>query len=93
MSEQVAQLKVAINDLRRKRDTLEKSLCDDVEEADALKAQILQLTQRLETVEKGIQKKKIAQLEYEETIGETEAAYQKILETSQTLLEVMHNTR
>lgn len=47
------------------------------------------LTDRLSTINEGLARKIQARNEYDRTIQETEAAYMKILESSQTLLQVL----
>ena len=47
------------------------------------------LTERLSKINESLQRKQQARSEYDQTIQETEAAYMKILESSQTLLHVL----
>lgn len=47
------------------------------------------LTERLSRINEGLARKISARNEYDRTIQETEAAYLKILESSQTLLHVL----
>ena len=47
------------------------------------------LTDRLAKINEGLARKIQARNEYDRTIQETEAAYMKILESSQTLLHVL----
>jgi len=47
------------------------------------------LTDRLSTINEQLARKIQARNEYDRTIQETEAAYMKILESSQTLLQVL----
>ena len=51
--------------------------------------QIASLTKQLEVVNDTLVKNTKAKEKYEQTIQETEAAYMKILESSQTLLHVL----
>lgn len=78
-----------IEDLREKRDEILKQLRED----DAEKAKITQdlqiLTKRLAQVNESIARKAETKNEYDKVIAETEAAYLKILESSQTLLTVL----
>ena len=48
------------------------------------------LTERLSKINESLQRKQQARSEYDQTIQETEAAYMKILESSQTLLHVVN---
>ncbi|EFJ53053.1 hypothetical protein VOLCADRAFT_109535 [Volvox carteri f. nagariensis] len=78
-----------IEDLREKREEIIKQLRED----DAEKAKITQdlqiLTKRLAQVNDSIARKTETKNEYDKVISETEAAYLKILESSQTLLTVL----
>ncbi|GFR42575.1 hypothetical protein Agub_g3502, partial [Astrephomene gubernaculifera] len=78
-----------IEDLREKREEIIKQLRED----DAEKAKITQdlqiLTKRLAQVNESIARKTETKNEYDKVISETEAAYLKILESSQTLLTVL----
>ena len=47
------------------------------------------LAERLEEIDSSLAKKYVTRNEYDKTIQETEAAYLKILESSQTLLTVL----
>jgi len=47
------------------------------------------LTDRLSSINESLARKLQARNEYDKTIQETEAAYMKILESSQTLLQVL----
>jgi Sjoegren syndrome nuclear autoantigen 1 len=47
------------------------------------------LTERLSNINEALARKIQARNEYDRTIQETEAAYMKILESSQTLLQVL----
>ena len=47
------------------------------------------LTDRLSKINESLSRKNQARNEYDKTIQETEAAYMKILESSQTLLQVL----
>lgn len=47
------------------------------------------LQEKLNRLNEGLQKKIQARQEYEKTLQETEAAFTKILESSQTLLHVL----
>ena len=47
------------------------------------------MTDRLSSINESLARKLQARNEYDKTIQETEAAYMKILESSQTLLQVL----
>lgn len=75
-----------IEDLCSKRDDLHRQIVREEEEKGKLQSDIRVLTERLAKVNDGLAKKLASRNEYDKTIAETEAAYMKILETSQTLL-------
>lgn len=92
-----------IEDLRDKREELNKTIikvCStkedslhlhQQEEDDKTKIQreISILSEKLQKMNESLSRKIQARSEYDKTIQETEAAYMKILESSQTLLHVL----
>jgi Sjoegren syndrome nuclear autoantigen 1 len=78
-----------IEDLREKRDEVMKSLKEDETEKAKVQQDLAVLTKRLSQLNESISKKNDTKTEYEKVITETEAAYLKILESSQTLLSVL----
>jgi len=89
-----------IEDLREKREELNKLILKDEEDKAKVQKEIAILTDRLKKVNgksfnpvdyfsEGLLRKSQARNEYDKTIQETEAAYMKILESSQTLLHVL----
>ncbi|XP_002165861.1 microtubule nucleation factor SSNA1 isoform X1 [Hydra vulgaris] len=78
-----------IEDLCTKRDELHHQITIEEEEKSKIEIDICILTDRLAKVTESLSKKYAAQSEYDKTISETEAAYMKILESSQTLLQVL----
>ena len=48
-----------------------------------------QLHERLEQINSGLEKKYATRADYDKTINETQSAFNKILESSQTLLHVL----
>lgn len=78
-----------IEDLRDRRETINREILND----EAAKAKIQQdlaiLTKRLAEINEDLARKITTRSEYDRTIQETEAAYMKILESSQTLLAVL----
>ncbi|CEO99069.1 Sjoegren syndrome nuclear autoantigen 1 [Plasmodiophora brassicae] len=78
-----------IEDLRQKRDHVGK--CIEKEERDKaiVQKELATLTEKLHRLNESIAQKVTARTEYDRTIHETEAAYMKILESSQTLLHVL----
>merc|ERR1712054_751335 len=78
-----------IEDLREKREELNKSIASDEEEKAKIQNDLRILTERLARINDNLARKIASRTEYDKTITETEAAYQKILESSQTLLHVL----
>ena len=78
-----------IEDLREKREEVKRTIASDEEEKAKIQNDLRILTERLSRLNDGLARKISSRNEYERTIQETEAAYQKILESSQTLLHVL----
>ncbi|XP_070581672.1 microtubule nucleation factor SSNA1-like isoform X1 [Ptychodera flava] len=78
-----------IEDLCTKRDELHKQILNEEEEKQKIQNDLRILSERLAKVNESLAKKIAARNEYDKTIAETEAAYMKILESSQTLLNVL----
>ncbi|XP_046843050.1 Sjoegren syndrome nuclear autoantigen 1 homolog [Xenia sp. Carnegie-2017] len=78
-----------IEDLCNKRDELQKQILVEEEEKGKIQNDLRILTERLARINESLAKKIASRNEYDRTIAETEAAYMKILESSQTLLHVL----
>ncbi|KAJ6652006.1 hypothetical protein lerEdw1_015831 [Lerista edwardsae] len=78
-----------IEDLCLKREELNKQIRQDEEEKSKLQNDIRILTEKLARVNENLARKMASRNEFDRTIAETEAAYMKILESSQTLLTVL----
>jgi len=78
-----------IEDLCAKRDELHKGILEEEEEKRKIQNDIRILTERLSKVNESLSKKMASRNEFDRTIAETEQAYMKILESSQTLLHVL----
>jgi len=78
-----------IEDLCTKRDELHKQILEEEEEKRKVQNDIRILTERLAKINESLSKKMASRNEFDKTIAETEAAYMKILESSQTLLNVL----
>ena len=78
-----------IEDLCNKRDELQKQILTEEEEKCKIQNDLRILTERLARINESLAKKIASRNEYDKTIAETEAAYMKILESSQTLLHVL----
>jgi Sjoegren syndrome nuclear autoantigen 1 len=78
-----------IEDLREKREEINRQILKEEEEKAKIQRDLSTLTDRLSLINESLAKKLQARNEYDKTIQETEAAYMKILESSQTLLQVL----
>ena len=83
------ELVTCIEDLRSKREEVNKSIAADEEEKAKIQNDLRILTERLARINDNLARKISSRNEYDKTIQETEAAYQKIMESSQTLLHVL----
>ncbi|KAK9811803.1 hypothetical protein WJX72_010370 [[Myrmecia] bisecta] len=78
-----------IEDLRDKREEVQKQLQEEEIEKQKLQQDLQTLTKRLAHIDDSIARKVATRNEYDKVIQETESAYIKILESSQTLLTVL----
>uniref|UniRef100_A0A3B3DQG2 Sjogren syndrome nuclear autoantigen 1 n=1 Tax=Oryzias melastigma TaxID=30732 RepID=A0A3B3DQG2_ORYME len=78
-----------IEDLYSKREELNRQIKLEEEEKERLQHDIQILSEKLSKVEKSLAQRLAARATFDRTIGETEAAYTKILESSQSLLSVL----
>lgn len=78
-----------IEELCSKRDELHRQILEEEEEKRKIQNDLRILTERLSKVNENLSKKTASRSEFDKTIAETEAAYMKILESSQTLLNVL----
>lgn len=78
-----------IDDLREKREEVNRQILASEEEKAKIQKDLSILTERLQKINENLVRKTQARNEYDKTIQETEAAYMKILESSQTLLHVL----
>ena len=76
-----------IEDLREKREEINRQILKEEEEKAKIQRDLSILTDRLSSINEALARKIQARNEYDRTIQETEAAYMKILESSQTLLQ------
>jgi sjoegren syndrome nuclear autoantigen 1 len=80
--------------LKEQRSVLEKQIQQDLSEKNKIEKEIAVLTEKLTRINgkiylESLSKKMIARNDYDKAIQETEGAYIKILESSQTLLHVL----
>ncbi|CDI75881.1 Sjoegren syndrome nuclear autoantigen 1, related [Eimeria praecox] len=78
-----------IEELKKKRDDLARNIQAEAEEKEKIQRGIATLTEKLQKITVNQERNMQARDEYEKTIQETEAAYIKIIESSQTLLHVL----
>eukprot|EP00483_Globobulimina_turgida_P000504 UN00504 len=78
-----------LQDLRQKREAVHKEIVSEQREKAGVQKQLAQLTEQLHRLNDSIDRKTQSRNQYDNTIQETEAAYMKILESSQTLLHVL----
>ncbi|XP_073414376.1 microtubule nucleation factor SSNA1 [Dendrobates tinctorius] len=78
-----------VEDLCSKRDELNRQIQQEEEEKNKLQNDIRILTEKLSRVNESLARKMASRNEFDKTIAETQAAYMKILESSQTLLNVL----
>jgi len=78
-----------IEDLREKRTEIDRLVKDEEAEKAKIQNDLNVLTKRLAVINDSLAKKMQTKTEYDKVIEETEAAYLKILESSQTLLHVL----
>ncbi|GMH37230.1 hypothetical protein BSKO_05103 [Bryopsis sp. KO-2023] len=78
-----------IEDLREKREEVGKQIKEEEGEKTKIQQDLQILTKRLAHINESLARKIDTRNEYDKVIQETEAAYLKILESSQTLLTVL----
>ncbi|XP_038623893.1 Sjoegren syndrome nuclear autoantigen 1 [Tachyglossus aculeatus] len=78
-----------IEELCVKREELSRQIQKEEEEKRRLQGEVRLLTDKLARVNESLATKMASRNEFDRTIAETEAAYLKILESSQTLLHVL----
>lgn len=78
-----------LEDLREKREALNKQILAEEKRKAEVQKKLHKLTEQLHRVNESLAQKTQARNDYDNTIQETEAAYMKILESSQTLLHVL----
>ncbi|KAK9822486.1 hypothetical protein WJX81_001071 [Elliptochloris bilobata] len=83
------ELVTCIEELREKREALQVQIRDEELEKSKIQQDLQVLTKRLSHINESLQRKVLAREEYDKVIQETESAYVKILESSQTLLTIL----
>uniref|UniRef100_A0A3B4XQI6 Sjogren syndrome nuclear autoantigen 1 n=1 Tax=Seriola lalandi dorsalis TaxID=1841481 RepID=A0A3B4XQI6_SERLL len=82
-------LRMCIEDLCSKRDELNSQIKQEEDEKERLQHDIRVLSEKLSRVNESLAQRLAARATFDRTIAETEAAYTKILESSQSLLSVL----
>jgi len=77
------------NRTRDKRDAVSRQIGHEESERDRLKGGVEELTKRLTKADESLARKHATKIKFDTTIEQTEAAYRKIMESSQTLLHVL----
>ncbi|XP_058473814.1 Sjoegren syndrome nuclear autoantigen 1 [Solea solea] len=83
------ELAKCIEDLREKREELNSQIRQEEDEKERLQHDIRLLTDKLSRVNESLTQRLAARATFDQTLAETEAAYAKILESSQSLLSVL----
>jgi len=78
-----------LEDLSEKREAISKEIMTEEEEKTKLENDMRIFAERLARINESLAKKIQVRNNYDRTIAETEHAYSKILESSQTLLTVL----
>lgn len=78
-----------IEDLRERKDAINRQVLREEEDKAKIQLDLNLLTDRLAWINEELAGKIQSNNEYDRTIQETEAAYMKILESSQSLLQVL----
>lgn len=78
-----------IEELRNKRDEVNRQILKDQETKASIQKELSNLTDKLGTVNESLSQHTTQQKEFESTLRETEDAYRKILESSKVLLNVL----
>ena len=76
--------------LRTKQGLINQSICADQAHEQEIMLQLSTLSEKLSRLQSSLKQKYAVKAEYDQLIGETEAAYLKIVSSSQTLLEVLN---
>ncbi|KAM9821023.1 microtubule nucleation factor SSNA1 [Neosynchiropus ocellatus] len=83
------ELAKCIDDLSKKREELNRQIKQEEQEKERLQYDIRVLTEKLSRVNESLAQRCVTRSNLDRTIAETEAAYTKILESSQSLLTVL----
>jgi sjoegren syndrome nuclear autoantigen 1 len=84
---------IGLEDLRERREEVNRSILMEEEEKARIQKEMSSLHDRLSKLNESLVRKTRARDEYDKTISESEQAYMKILESSNTLLQVLKKER
>ena len=73
----------------KQKNEIQSLIDQEEEEKRQIEEQMRSLSERLDTINNSLNKKYHTRNEYDKTINETQSAFNKILESSQTLLHVL----
>merc|ERR1712096_59058 len=78
-----------LQEVRQRRELVHKEITHQESEKSRIEKELQVMQEQVRRLHDSIECKKQSRNDYDKTIGETEAAYMKILESSQTLLHVL----
>ena len=78
-----------MDNINKQKGEIQDMINQEEEEKRQIEEQMKALAERLEVIDSSLSKKYITRNEYDKTIQETQSAFNKILESSQTLLHVL----
>ncbi|KAJ3083079.1 Sjoegren syndrome nuclear autoantigen 1 [Quaeritorhiza haematococci] len=78
-----------IEDLRERREAVVLQIRQEEDRKRQLESQMHELAQQLERVNQSLTKKYAMRKEFDRVISDTDMAYMKIVESSQTLLQIL----
>jgi Sjoegren syndrome nuclear autoantigen 1 len=84
-----ADISMLISDITDHRDLLNRHTAEDKENLAALEAEIELLEYRQMKIESRLQKRRVAKEEYEKTLADTERAFKKIVETANSVANIL----
>ncbi|KAG4105466.1 putative 13 KDA deflagellation-inducible protein [Neocallimastix lanati (nom. inval.)] len=80
---------LCLEKLKKQREDLYQQILKEEESKRKIEVEISNLSSKLDTLQNSLNKKKKSKMEYDQLIQQTENAYAKILESSQTLLKIL----
>ncbi|ORX76358.1 putative 13 KDA deflagellation-inducible protein [Anaeromyces robustus] len=80
---------LCIEKLKKQREAICQQILKEEESKKKIEAEISALSSKLNILQESLNKKTKAKMEYDQLIQQTESAFTKILESSQTLLKML----